>query len=352
MDASQEKIREEIKQKYRTKETFELIEKFLEKQSQLSLIKKISFEKELKEKTKDILAKKREVGIIAVSLCRLKNQYLYLNRIIETKLTYLMKSMIFGVNNDNHLLLALCSRSLIEHAASLSYLIEQTNRLLERTKGVTEYKTINEALEEIYNIYRKIFYGTRFFKNEGLVEATNVLTLIDKYLLPEIKDVRKYYDYLSDFVHPNFGSNVLVSSGELGEGIIDPSIEEKKEIVESILQITGGIIKYLDYKGLDFASLGILIDNYLQKALHPTTTLATLFVEPSLEYTGDGKSKDTAIFFTKATTKTEHVKMQYEFMQQQGIESTMQYIGGLEDDYIYDVHKTAKGEVWFKVPKE
>ena len=352
METQEEKIKGTIKQKYKIKETFELIEKFLEKQSQLSLIKRISFEKELREKTAEILTKERELGIIAVGLCRLKNQYLFLNRIIETKLTYLVRSMIFGLNDDNHLLLALCSRSLIEHAASLSYLIEWTNRILERTKGTMEYKSINKNLEELYTIYRKIFYGTRFFKNEGLIEATNVLTLVDKYLSPEIKDVRKYYDYLSDFVHPNFGSNVLVSSGELGEGIVDPSIEEKKEIIENILQITGVIIKYVDYKVLDFASLGILIDNYLQKALHPDTTLSTLFVEPLLEYMGDGKSKETAIFFINVTTKAEHIMMQYEFMRKQGIKSTMQLIGGIEGDYIYDVHETQKGKLWFKVPKE
>ena len=347
-----EKIREEIKKKYKTKETFELIEKFLEKQSQLSLIKQISFEKELEEKTKDILAKERELGIIAVSLCRLKNQYLFLYRIIKTKLTYLMRSMIWALNNDNHLLLALCSRSLIEHIASLSYLIEWTNKILEKIKGNTEYKSINENLEELYTIYRKIFYGTRFFKNEGLVEAMNVLTLVDKYLSSEVKDVRKWYDYLSDFVHPNFGSNVLVSSGDLGEGIIDPSIEEKKEIIENILQITGIMIKYLNYKVWHFGALGMMIDNYFQKAIHPEITLATLFREASLDYIGDGKSKETAIFFTNAKTHVDHIKMQYYFMQQNGIESRMKRIGAIEDNYVYDVHETTKGELWFKVPKK
>ena len=129
-----QKIKEEVKQKYRTKETFDLIENFLEKQSQISLIKKISFEKELKEKTKDIFAKERELSIIAISLCRLKNQYLFLNRVIETKLVYLMQSMIFGLNNGNHLLLALSSRSLIEHVASLAYLIERMRKILEKRR--------------------------------------------------------------------------------------------------------------------------------------------------------------------------------------------------------------------------
>lgn len=354
METLEEKIREEIKQKYRTKKTFELIEKFLEKQSELSLIKKISFEKEIKQKTAEILSKEREIGKIAINLCKLKNQYLFLYRIIETKLTYLIKSIIYGLNDDNHLLLAFCSRSLIEHAASICYLIERTEKILEKTKGCNTYKKIDKNIKQLFDVYKKIFYGTKFFKDkgEGLIDAIDVGTLRRDYLAKEIENINDAYSYLCDFVHPNFGSNILVSSGDLGEGIVDPPIEEKKEIIENILRITGNIIEYLDYKVCDFASLGIMIDSYLQKALHPTTTLATLFVEPFLEYIGDGKSKETALFFTTATTKAEHIAMEYEFMRQQGIESTMQHIGGMEDDHIYDVHETNKGKLWFKVPKE
>jgi hypothetical protein len=309
MITKENNVREEVKKKYKNQEAINLVEQFLKTQSKVGLSRKVSLEKELKEKTDDLLAIKRELGIIAVSLCRLKNQFLFLNLIITTKLTHLIRSIVFALNDNNPLLLALCSRSLIEHAASLSYLMERNNKMLNKAKASKDYKSVSDSLEELHAVYRKMFYGTRFFKKEGLIESVNVKTLYETYLSKEIINAVNYYDYLSDFVHPNFGSNILISSGELGEGIIDPSIEEKKEIIENILQITGILIKYLSQKVWDFANIGVTLDNVLQKAINPKTTLTSLFAEPGLEHTGDGLSKETAIFFTKPRTKFDHMKI-------------------------------------------
>ncbi|RLD17241.1 MAG: hypothetical protein DRI36_04350, partial [Caldiserica bacterium] len=290
----------------------------------------------------------KKIGAIYVELCILKNQYVFIWLIIKTKIKYLMDTLIYSLNNDNHLILALISRSLIEHAASLSYLLKWTQSKLEELSGLEDYEDINKIIENLCEVYKKIFYGTRFFKKEGLVEAVNVLTLID-YLSKEIKDIRKYYDYLSDFVHPNFGSNVLVISGELGEGVVGPSIEEKKEIVEGILQIVGGVIEYLRYKIFDFTRLGLMINNYLQRVLHPEIDLSTLFKEPPFEYIGDGKSKETAIFFTKAKTRADHIILQHKFLRQKGIEEKYIFTQ-IDEGNAYDIYKTPKGDIWFKIP--
>jgi hypothetical protein len=143
---------------------------------------------------------------------------------------------------------------------------------------------------------------------------------------------------------------VLVLSGKIGEGSIDPPIEEKKEIIEVILKITGIIIKFLGNKFYSFAYLGGKIDNYLERALHPKVTLSDIFSEPPLEYEGDGNSKESAILFTKALTHQEHIELQYKFMKQQGIISYRQSTF-IDDKYWYDIHETSKGEIWFKIPK-
>lgn len=110
MATQENRVKAEIRKKYKEQEAFALIEQFLETQSKLGQIKTVSFEKELKEKTAGILEKEKELGIVAIALCRLKNQYLFLNLIVGTKLIYLMRSIVFALNDDNHLLLALCSR--------------------------------------------------------------------------------------------------------------------------------------------------------------------------------------------------------------------------------------------------
>ena len=140
METAQERISRETKQQYETVRTFELMGKLLQKQSELSLTRTLSFKREVEEKTADVLSKDSELGRIAVTVGRLRNQYLFLYQIVETKLTHLVKSMIDALNNDDHLLLALCSRSLAEHAASLSYLVKQTNGIFKRIEGKKEYK--------------------------------------------------------------------------------------------------------------------------------------------------------------------------------------------------------------------
>jgi len=299
METAEERIREETRQQYETVRTFELMGRLLQKQSELSLTRTLSFEREVEKKTADVLSKDSELGRIAVTVYRLRNQYLFLYQIVERKVTYLVKSMIDALNNDDHLLLALCSRSLVEHAASLSYLVERTNGILGRIEGKKEYKSINEDLEELYTIYERRFYGTRFFETEGLVDDVNVPALVDEYLSPEIKDINEYYAYLSDFVHPNFDSNVLASSSGLGQGITDPSIEEKKGIIDNILRIASIIVEYLEHRIESFASSGMVIDAYLQKALQPATRPETFFVKPPTEFEREDTSKQPATFFTK-----------------------------------------------------
>lgn len=355
IDAQFERINEDIKRKYKTTESFALIEKFLQKrrerESEIGRTTTVSFERELKEKTASVLEREKEIGILAVGFCLLKNQYLFLVHVIEAKLTYLMRSMVHALNTDNHLLLALCVRSLIEHSASLCYLVHSTRTFLDNVSGSRDFRTINAKLEELRSVYVRMFYGTRFFKKEGLVDALQVGKLLDKYLASEVADIRTAYNFLSDFVHPNFGSNVLVSSGELGEGIIDPPIEDKKEIIEQVLRITATLIEYLEQKTLDFARAGIQLDDWLHRALHPSTSLSTLLIDITPEFVGDGAAKQTAIFFTNARTHLEHTSMQERYIKQFGLQIVGQrYTAAIEDGFIYDVYPTRTGTLWFKVP--
>jgi hypothetical protein len=66
---------------------------------------------------------------------------------------------------------------------------------------------------------------------------------------------------------------------------------------------------------------------------------------------GDGKSKETALFFPKARTPQEAIKLTYEFFEANEYNLTgNKEIGGVENGFIYDVHSTDKGKVWVKIP--
>jgi hypothetical protein len=68
------------------------------------------------------------------------------------------------------------------------------------------------------------------------------------------------------------------------------------------------------------------------------------------EWIGDGRSRETAVFFTNARTQLEHIHMQHEFVESRGIVGVRGSVGG-EEGFIYDVWSTpGGGQLWFKVP--
>jgi broad specificity phosphatase PhoE len=71
----------------------------------------------------------------------------------------------------------------------------------------------------------------------------------------------------------------------------------------------------------------------------------------STRHTGDGKSQQTAIFFTDAKSHMAHLALQYQFIRENGIEVVgLRYNSGGDGQHIYDVWPTREGGLWFKVP--
>lgn len=219
-----------VKKNY-NKKYLSKIEAFILEVSEFSLVKKISSSKEIDRKAKEIRLKNNKIGTIAIDLIIIKNQFLFNYRILQTKLIYLINSMINSLNQDNHLVFALCSRSLLEHAGTIAYIYKKTENTINKLKNQSDYQKIQDILNIQKNNQKKVFYGTRFFKDDYLKKAIHTEELIKDYLEKKFPNAGQIYGFLCDFVHPNYGSNLFVSSGDLGNGMIDPPIEEKKEII-------------------------------------------------------------------------------------------------------------------------
>jgi hypothetical protein len=214
---SAERVEDHVRAAFPGTALFDQLEDFPARWSQLAP-PPLSTETEIARHDRYLAAADEAVATVAKDVIRTKNGFMFAFFVLDAKILSLAKSLIFAFNSQNPLLIALASRSLLEHAASLSYLTRRTATQLDALRGATTVSRIVEPLSALRETYRKLFYGTKFFKIEGLVDAIHVHSLIDDYLAKEISQARDYYDYLSDFVHPNFGSNLLVSSGELGRG--------------------------------------------------------------------------------------------------------------------------------------
>jgi hypothetical protein len=296
---SEERTKGKAAEQYGTISTIELIEGLLAKEADVSLANKLSFVQDVDEKTAGVIERDRELGRIAVSLCKLKNHYLLLHQVFDRKLTGLLRSMIRALEEDDLLLFALCSRALMELAASLSCVVEQTNEALEGIEDAKEVEPISEGIEELCGIYQRRLYATRFFDRLGMVDAASAPALVDQYLSADIENARAYYDYLSDFVHPGFDSSVLVSTGESGTGVTEPSVEEKGHVASNVLQIAVVLLGYLDRRIESLAWSGMAIETYVQRALHPAVTLSSLFAESAAAAGLEPGSEQTATFFTR-----------------------------------------------------
>lgn len=140
----------------------------------------------------------------------------------------------------------------------------------------------------------------------------------------------------------------------IAKGIEDESYKRLalEEIIDYLVKVdikqVEGIATHSDDKLVRRIAFDALFceEDRLRKVMTEETLMHSKKV---LNYTGDGKSKETAIFFTNATTEAEHISMQYEFMHQRGIESKMQSLAYTDEHYIYDAHETSEGKLWFKV---
>ena len=86
----------------------------------------------------------------------------------------------------------------------------------------------------------------------------------------------KVYDYLCEFVHPNYGGNLLVSSGNLGKGIIGSKKLEDKNI-EQMLNVICSVIEHLGFKKLVNPTLTWQLEHYVELCFIPKAKLSSIF---------------------------------------------------------------------------
>ena len=168
-------------------------------------------------------------------------------------------------------------------------------------------------------------------------------------LAKRVNDIEMMYDYLCEFVHPNYGSNLLVSTGKLGAGRLDPPADIHAEHITRACACVLLVLIEVECLVSSGGAALLRLDNYITIAMRPNQAAGAIFSVQTLTHEGDGKTKASAIFFTKARTPQEAVEMIYRHLERHGIEITgPKMIGGIEAGFIFDIFQTTQGKVWFK----
>jgi hypothetical protein len=160
-----------------------------------------------------------------------------------------------------------------------------------------------------------------------------------------------YYDSLCEFVHPNYGSNTLVSSGDLASGkigipphLLVREIRLARDVIERCAEIDWELV-------LSGTRSLTKIDSWIRIAGRGDAKISQLFSLRSAD-TGDGKTKETAIFFSKARTHREAIEAFYKYIEDEGLEMHGRQQAGIENGFLFDIVSTSDGPLWvkYKVP--
>jgi hypothetical protein len=283
-------------------------------------------------------------GDIAWLLFDFARDHFFMLRVIGLKLSGIGKAFQSAREQENPIAHLTLARAFVEHTASLSFQVDALGRAYDDLMAQGDPAKIREIIAKHREIINRLYYGGSP-KGDG-VKGFHVNDMID-VLSKDYEKVEYIYNELCEFVHPNHGSNALVSSGKLGEGMLSlPMNFYDSEITFACIAVEECADLYFHYQ-ISASKHLISLDSRIQIASQPNAKASQIFSEKS-SHDGDGKTKDTAIFFKKARTHFEAMESVYSYLAKNGISVRMRQIVGIEDGYMFETYETTQDRLWFK----
>lgn len=318
-------------------------------------------------------------------------EQVYFNLLTAAKLKHIFKGASDCFSNDNVFGLASFARAILEHTANYAYIIKKSESTITKLAGQSSQKTIEKLLKDLSAAYSVSYYGTgnrnEQKNNKKPVHIHDAINVLDKYFgaidtsldvdntttphhsflfqesftkneaierfgipidpYPKAHIVKADYDFLCDFVHPNYGSNFLVSSGSLAEGLIDTPNEHIKNL--NILFVKKCLRYWLYYKELLLidAKLGMNIGNWLSRSQKRGAKASRIFSKKMPKYSGDGKTEQTAFTFSQARDRHEEHEIFNTLVNDLHGNSYSQSIASFDETGVIDKIKLDNGKIFY-----
>lgn len=154
-----------------------------------------------------------ELVEIAWRLFELSRDHFFVLRVIGLKLAEVGRGFLAAKGQRNPTVLLTLARSLMEHTASLSYQVNELAKVELDLSKQSEGSGILAVIGRHHSIIRQIYYGRN--SKEAQIESVHVNDML-KTLKDSYSSDEEDYGRLCEYVHPNYGSNKLVSGGEIG----------------------------------------------------------------------------------------------------------------------------------------
>jgi hypothetical protein len=231
--------------------------------------------------------------------------------------------------------------------------LEALKSLRESLAGQGSETRIKEAISRTESLLHRAYYG-KSPKGKNKAEAaphieSECLAAFEKH----VKDIRAVYDFLCEYVHPNYGSNILVSTGQLGTGRLNPSPELHKDIIDRVCRYCSLTMLFLRDQAVPISASLMHLKDLVDRCLSKGAKISNVFAKRNAIPEGSGESKETAFFFPKARTPAEAIELSYRYLDESGIELVGdRQNAGISDGFIYDVYPTSRGRIWFRIPMQ
>ncbi|SDP84708.1 hypothetical protein [Desulforhopalus singaporensis] len=316
----------------------------------------------------------------------------FFNLLTAAKLKYIFNGASNCFTSDNVIGLAIFSRSTLEHTAAYAHVINKLEFTIDKLTGQTNQNVTEKLLNDLSLNYHISYYGTGnrnekkhnskkpihihdaiktldscFGKIDTSNEVDNTNSPHHSFLFQEAftKDeaierfgipidpfpkshiVKADYDFLCDFVHPNYGSNFLVTSGNLAEGLIDSPNEHVRNL--NILFVKKCLRYWLYYKelGLIDARANLKLNSWLQRSQKRGAKASRIFSKKLPKYHGDGNSIDSPYSFPTARDKIEEFEMFKILLKDLKGKDYKQSVAKMVEDYIIDKIELDNGKIIF-----
>lgn len=288
---------------------------------------------------------------IASRLFSIADQGLFLFQVCGWKLDYICEALIHSIEAKNPIALANNVRALVEHLAAFVAIVKELEKLIMKLRGQGHEMSICNALEKTELFIHRAYYGkSPKITIEPQEQALHVNDFI-KALKDEVPDIEDVYDFLCEYVHPNYGSNLLVSTGQLASGRLNPPEEFHRETLDRLQRYCSLCMLFLKEHQIHYGAIFIKLQNLVDLCSARGATVNNVFAIKAPTPDGDGKSKETAYYFRNARTAMEAIALCHEFIKDEGGEVQRVQHGGFGEGVMYDIYDTNKGEIWFKVPR-
>lgn len=333
-------------------------------------------------------------GIANISdyLQRIIFEQAFFNLLIAAKLKYIFSGASDCFNNKNVIGLAYFARAALEHVATYAYVVNKSESAVEKLTGQNNPQKAHDTIKALSASFHVSYYGSgdrnaqsrvpqkpvhihdtigsldNYFGKVGdtsdqdsasldrhsflFQESLSRQEAIDRFGIsfdpfPQKTLVRSDYDFLCDFVHPNYGSNFLVSTGTIAEGSIDAPNEQVSNL--NILFVKKCLRYWLYYKELlklDFIA-HLNFSTWLQRSHKRGAKASRIFSRRASKIEGDGQSVQSAYSFPRARDSNEEHQMFKDLLQRLRVSRHEQSIAELSEEFIVDRIEADNGKIFF-----